>query len=289
MTFVIETPETTDELFRVISRNLDGSCRFGAGYTDLVLELKREPRDDLRIINLGRLNDTDFTAIQWSDSSLRIGALTTIEDIISEKELRSQFAVLTQAAESLASRQIRAVATVGGNICTASPAGDMSCALVALKAQCEILTVSGDLHTVPIEEFFAGVKETVLKKDQVLRSVVVPLYGIGDHMHSGFIKVGVRNAMEIGIVSLAYHVMTDNDGIVMSSGVAIGSVAPTVRFARKACDFLMGKNLLQIANSEREQFADRVLESASPISDMRASAWYRRQVLWNISSNLFNT
>ncbi|MDP6457426.1 MAG: FAD binding domain-containing protein, partial [Candidatus Marinimicrobia bacterium] len=196
--------------------------------------------------------------------------------------------VLIEAIESLASVQIRSVATVGGNICTASPAGDVSCALVALDADCEILTVNGDVRSVPLVEFFSGVKETVLKKDEVLRSVVVPLDKLDDKVLSGFVKVGTRNSMEIAIVSLAYHILTDEDGIISASGVAVGSVAETVIFTQKACDFIKEKNTLQMTKSDREQFADGVVEYAAPISDMRASEWYRRQVLWNISSNVFN-
>ena len=118
--------------------------------------------------------------------------------------------------------------------------------------------------------------------------MVVPLDKLDDKVLSGFVKVGTRNSMEIAIVSLAYHILTDEDGIISASGVAVGSVAETVIFTQKACDFIKEKNTLQMTKSDREQFADGVVEYAAPISDMRASEWYRRQVLWNISSNVFN-
>jgi len=284
----IETPETTEDLLQIINRNINGNFRFGAGYTDLVLELKQEPQKDLLIINLAQMDDSDFTTIQFVDEGIRIGALTTIAEIMTDKKVRHRAPVVVQAAENFASRQIREVATVGGNICTASPAGDMSCALTALEASCEILNVEGDVRSVPIAEFFSGVKQTVLRAEEVLRSVVFPLNRTEDIVHSRFVKVGVRNAMEIAIVSLAFHVLANNDGNVTSSGVAIGSVAPTIKFARSACDFLAGKNLSRLTNNEREKFATMVLDCASPITDLRASEWYRREVLWNICGDIFN-
>ena len=287
MDFYTVSPQTATELLEAIKQNQENHIRFGAGYTDLIPEMQMQKQDDLTVINLAKLKDKDFTSIRSSKEGIRIGALATMTNVLSNESLQ-RFPVLIEAIESLASVQIRSVATVGGNICTASPAGDVSCALVALDADCEILTVNGDVRSVPLVEFFSGVKETVLKKDEVLRSVVVPLDKLDDKVLSGFVKVGTRNSMEIAIVSLAYHILTDEDGIISASGVAVGSVAETVIFTQKACDFIKEKNTLQMTKSDREQFADGVVEYAAPISDMRASEWYRRQVLWNISSNVFN-
>ena len=287
MDFYTVSPQTATELLEAIKQNQENHFRFGAGYTDLIPEMQMQKQDDLTVINLAKLKDKDFTSIRSSKEGIRIGALATMTNVLSNESLQ-RFPVLIEAIESLASVQIRSVATVGGNICTASPAGDVSCALVALDADCEILTVNGDVRSVPLVEFFSGVKETVLKKDEVLRSVVVPLDKLDDKVLSGFVKVGTRNSMEIAIVSLAYHILTDEDGIISASGVAVGSVAETVIFTQKACDFIKEKNTLQMTKSDREQFADGVVEYAAPISDMRASEWYRRQVLWNISSNVFN-
>jgi len=110
---------------------------------------------DLTIINLAKLKDDHFTSIHTHNDGIIIGALTTMTDILSNEYLQ-KFPVLIKAVESLASAQIRAVATVGGNLCTASPAGDVSCALVALGAFCEILDTDGQIRTVPLTQFFTG-------------------------------------------------------------------------------------------------------------------------------------
>ena len=89
------------------------------------------------------------------------------------------------------------------------------------------------------------------------------------------------------MVALAYHILVDEDDKITNAGVAIGSVAPTIRFAKSACEYLTGRTFSAIGSSESEEFASKVLEYASTISDMRASAWYREEVLFNISKSIF--
>ena len=286
MDFYTVSPQTATELLEAIKQNQKNHFRFGAGYTDLIPELKTQKQDDLTVINLAKLKDKDFTSINDSKEGSRIGALATMTDVLSNESLQ-RFPALIEAIESLASVQIRSVATVGGNICTASPAGDVSCALVALDAACEILDTGGKIRTVPIAEFFTGVKTSVLKKNEILRSVLVPHRKTTDRIVSGFIKIGNRNSMEIALVSFAYYILADSNGDVTSSGAAIGSVAETIKSTESACEFLMGKNIEHLTKTDKGKFADLVLEYASPISDIRASAWYRRQVLWNISRSIF--
>ena len=286
MDFYTVSPQTATELLEAIKQNQGNHFRFGAGYTDLILELQMQKQDDLTVINLAKLKDKDFTSINDSKEGSRIGALATMTDVLSNESLQ-RFPALIEAIESLASVQVRSVATVGGNICTASPAGDVSCALVALDAACEILDTGGKIRTVPIAEFFTGVKTSVLKKNEILRSVLVPHRKTTDRIVSGFIKIGNRNSMEIALVSFAYYILADSNGDVTSSGAAIGSVAETIKSTESACEFLMGKNIEHLTKTDKGKFADLVLEYACPISDIRASAWYRRQVLWNISRSIF--
>jgi len=274
----------------VISKNQDYNFKFGAGYTDLVLDLKKQERNDLTVINLARLKGTEFTSIDKTRDGIRIGALVTINEIISDSILSEEmrFPVLMKAANEFASRQIRQVATVGGNLCTASPAGDVACALVALEAQCEILNANGDMRVVPISDFFVDVKKTCLKKDEILRSVFIASGKGYKKTYSDYIKIGTRRSMEIAIVSLAYHIEMDKENIITHAGIAIGSVAPTIKFTEIACEYLIGKKFSSINDSESEEFATKVLEYASPISDIRASAWYRKEVLHNISKSIFD-
>jgi CO/xanthine dehydrogenase FAD-binding subunit len=289
MNFELVSPETTEDLLRAIDENQDKRLRFGAGYTDLILDLWKEAGRELTVINLARLNDPAFTSIeaQVQGGGVRIGALVTASRIIGDKELNIRYPVLPSAALQHASRQIRQVATIGGNVCTASPAGDMACALVALQAQCDILTPGRETRVVPINDFFVGVRETGLESNEVLRGVVIPPGDGGRKIHSGFIKVGTRRSMECAIVSIAYHVEIDDDDTIAHAGVAVGSVAPTIKYAGSACEYVVGRKFAEMGGSECETFASKVLEYASPISDIRASAWYREDVLYNMSKSIF--
>ncbi|MFC2130693.1 FAD binding domain-containing protein [Bacteroidota bacterium] len=285
--FDVISPETVEELLNEIENNKDNNFRFGAGYTDLILELKKQSGPKINIINLSKINDSSFTSIEKTNKNISIGALATAAEIVKNEEIQNLFPVLHKAADTLASRQIRQVATVGGNICTASPAGDIATALVALEAVCEILSTKNEIREVPIREYFTGVRKTVLNKDEVLRSIVIPVSESHKKIFSDFIKIGTRKSMECSIVSLAFHLNLDKDDKILNAGIAIGSSAPTIKFTQSACDFLIGKRLNGFNSKDKEDFAGKVLEYASPISDVRGSEWYRKQVLSNISKSIF--
>lgn len=289
MEFNVISPQTTAELFEAMKANLANNFRIGAGCTDLLIELKKQPDPGLTVINLARLEDDLFTSIRETDAVIRIGALITAEKLCHDLHVRDRFPVLRQAANQLASMQIRHVATVGGNICTASPAGDIACALVALEANCEIVSATGNERTVPLKDLFTGVRMTDLKRDEILRSVTIPCSSLGRKTYSGFIKIGTRRSMECSVVSLAYHILADADDVVQHAGIAVGSVAPTIKFCASACQYLAGKDVSAIDRAESEEFASKIVEYASPISDIRASAWYRTEVLYNISKSIFET
>ncbi len=289
MKFNVISPETTKDLLKIIAELQGSKFRFGAGYSDLLLEIKKQFDGKVTIINLARLKEQPFTSIEKTNDGLRIGALVTANRIASDSNMSGQnkYTVLKQAANKLASCQIRQVATIGGNLCTASPAGDISCALMALEAQCEILSSNGIVRVIPMKEFFIDVRKTALKSDEVLQSVFIPSYSECSKSYSDFIKIGTRRSMECSVVSLAYHFDTDENDMITLAGIAVGSVAPTIKFTESACQYLIGKNYSSMNMSKAEVFAAKVSEYASPISDIRASAWYRKEVLYNISKSIF--
>ena len=287
MNFNVLTPETVEELRQNISDCQGNNFRFGAGYTDLLLELKKQPANDLLVINLAQLNDPAFNSITCTTEGTRIGALVTANNVVRNKEIRQNYPVLYKAALSHGSKQIRQTATVGGNLCTASPAGDMAAALVALQAECETLSADGEIRVIPINEFFLGVRKTDLKSDEILQSILIPSNVKSSELHSDFIKIGTRRSMECAVISLAYHFQTDADDKITNAGISIGSAAPTIKFCDSASDLLKGRVFNELNSKDAEEFAAKVLEHASPISDIRASAWYRNEVLFNISKSVF--
>jgi CO/xanthine dehydrogenase FAD-binding subunit len=285
MEFDVLSPKTTKDLLTAISENQNANFRLGAGYTDLLPELKENLPEDLIVINISQLSDRRFKDIVEEGDFIRVGANVNAQQLIDNELIRLNYPGLTASANSVASIQIRNVATIGGNICTASPSGDMSCALIALQSICEIINTEGKVREEKLCEFINGVRKTTLVKNEVLRSLKIPKNQF-NKLHSGFVKVGSRNSMEISIVSLAYHLQLNKIGTIEKAGISIGAVAPNIPFVAKAADYLIGKNLAQLSEEERKGFATQVLEYASPISDIRASDWYRKEVLFNISKEI---
>lgn len=287
MDFEVVNVTTTDELLKAIAVNQDNNFCFGAGYTDLINQFKHQPVDDLTVINITQLNDPSFNSISEVADSILLGSLSTASDLVNNKLIQNQFPVLYQAALSVASTQIRNAATIGGNICNASPSADMSAALVALQANCNILDSNGKERTESLHSFIRGVRKTSLAKNEILKSVSIPK-NTGKNIHSGYIKIGTRNSMEIAIVSLSYHLQSDENYVIQKLGISCGAVAPTIPFTKSASDFLIGKDIRTISTADKEEFAKKVLEYASPISDIRASDWYRKEVLFNICLTIFD-
>ncbi|MFH1049333.1 MAG: FAD binding domain-containing protein [bacterium] len=284
--FNVISPETVEELLNEIEKHLDNGFRFGAGFTDLLMEFKKLSGEPVTVINLANIKDSLFKEIAVNNDFIKIGSLVTASEIVTNKDIIELFPVLHKAAETLASKQIRQVATIGGNVCTASPAGDMSTALVALNAVCEVLSSENKLRDVQIRDFFKGVRKTDLHKNEILRSINIPLTTDFNKIISDYIKIGIRKSMECSVISLAYHLYLNKDNTITKAGIAIGSAAPTIMFTESACEYLVGKNLKELSYTAMETFAEKVMEYASPISDIRGSEWYRKQVLLNISKNL---
>lgn len=286
MNFDVISPKTTPELLNAIYDNQSKNFRIGAGFTDLINQFKAQETEGLILINLAQLKDDNFKLIIENKTDFQIGALTTASELIDNKSIKENFPVLFQAASKLASTQIRNVATVGGNICNVSPSGDMTAALIALKATCHILDCDGNKREELLSSFIRGLKKTSLTKKELINKITIPK-NFSKNIKSGYEKVGSRKSMEIAIVSLAYHLQMDDKGVITYAGVACGAVAPTIPFATSACEFLTGKNRSSISESDKEEFAKRVLSYANPISDIRASDWYRKEVLFNISKTIF--
>jgi CO/xanthine dehydrogenase FAD-binding subunit len=286
MDFEVITPKTKDELLTAIAESQDRSFKFGAGYTDLINQFKDLLDEDLTIINIAQIQEAAFRNITEKDSFFELGTLVTATDIVNNSRIRKEFPVLYQAASSVASIQIRNTATIGGNICNASPSADMSGALVALQARCLIINADGEERQEPLVSFIRGVGKTSLEKNEILKSISIPK-NKSSFVKSGFEKVGTRESMEISIVFLGYHLQVSENGIIEKAGISCGAVAPVIPFADAACEFIHGKNVNDINDSEKREFAKIVLEYASPISDIRATAWYRKEVLFNISQTIF--
>jgi CO/xanthine dehydrogenase FAD-binding subunit len=240
------------------------------GGTDVMVDLNFDRRRPRALLDLTRV----APLAQWERDGphLRIGAGVTYQRII--EELGAQLPGLAIASRTVGSPQIRNRGTVGGNLGSASPAGDAHPPLLASNALVELASVRG-ARLVPVNEFFTGPKRNVLAEDELIAAILVePAAG-----PQQFAKVGTRNAMVIAVCSFAVAV----DAARRRIGTGIGSAAPTPRRATQAEDLAAAELPWQtgeaLTESLTRRFGQLVAAAASPVDDVRGTADYRRHAL----------
>jgi len=237
-----------------------------AGGTDLMVELNFDKHRPDALLDLNRVDDL---ARWWTDGGrVRLGAGVTYARVLDE--LGAVLPGLAMASRTIGSPQIRNRGTVGGNLGTASPAGDAHPALLAAEADVEIASVRG-VRRVPVARFYTGVKRNVLEPDELIAAVwITPPSG-----PEQFSKIGTRNAMVISVAAFGLALHPDRRTV----GTGIGSAAPTPRRADDAEQFVAAR-LDWDARSTLDpdlarEFGERVRAAAAPIDDVRGSAAYR--------------
>ena len=224
------------------------------GGTDLMVALNFDRTRPERLLNLNELQELRG----WSDDNgnVSLSAGLTYSDML-EARLAERLPALAEAARTVGSPQIRNRGTVGGNLGTASPAGDALPPLLIEDSVVVAISARGS-REIPMGEFIVGVKRNALEDDELIASVVVRPSG----QPQTFMKVGPRNAMVIAVTSLALVADREREEL----RAAFGSAAPTPRLVKAPID-------------EADGFPDRVAEAASPIDDVRGTAAYRRHAL----------
>jgi len=242
-------------------------ARIVAGATDVIPFMRAGKWQPRLLVDITRIADLRYCreAAGWFE----IGALATHSDLAASPLLRARGTALAEAAASVADPQIRARATVGGNICTASPAADTVPALLILDAELALRSSTGE-RRLPLRSFLLGPGKTALGPSEVLTSIrfQMPPRDAG----TSFLKLGRRQAMAISLVSAAALIRA-TDGTIGDGRLALGSVAPTVVRCPSAESRLEGATG---SPSEFAAAAGRIADSIAPIDDVRASAAYRR-------------
>ena len=188
--------------------------------------------------------------------------------------VQDKFSILAQAIHQMASPPIRSLATIGGNLCNAVPSADTAPPLIAMGAKVKLTSATGE-RIIPLEEFFAGPSETVLGDGELLVEIQVP--NPPAHSGGGYIKHTLRRALDLALVGVAVIIVLDSaNGACKDIKIALGAVAPTPIRASKAESIIKGKNLeVKLI----DQVAQAAAEEARPISDIRGSAEYRREMV----------
>ena len=266
MNFLIAS--STEDLCELLAE--DPSRQLLAGGTDFMVEVNFRHRDVSEVIAIDRIEELK----QWrhDGDSVLIGSCVTYREI-ERGALSTLIPALAQSARTIGSPQIRNTGTIGGNLATASPAGDMIPVLLALGALVNVRSSSG-VRQLQVDELITGVKTNSLREDEFIESVRVPVL----RGPQEFLKVGPRNAMVISVSSLAMVTDIDREYV----GIALGSVSASPCRSTDAESFISENidwNSMTVRSGAIDNFERLVRESASPIDDHRSSSAYRTHTI----------
>lgn len=265
-------PKTLQEV-RLLLKKYDGKARVFAGGTDLLPKMKRREVVPQYLIALNGIRDLNFIKYE-KDKGLRIGAATTLSEILESPIIQKRYPILTEAIAQMASIQVRNIGTIAGNLCNAVPSADTAPSLIVLGAQLKLVGIQKQ-RTVPVEGFFKGPDRTILGPIEIVSEIQVPPptgKGVG-----AYVKHTLRREMDLAIAGVAAYLVIDSkDNLCKDIKIAMGAVAPVPMRAKKAEAILRGK-----------RFSDDLIESAAmiaseeskPIDDIRSSAEYRKEMV----------
>jgi CO/xanthine dehydrogenase FAD-binding subunit len=272
----VHVPRSLRELFRILACE-PGTAIF-AGGTDLLVRLRGGAVSPPSLTCIEAV--AELARIEDRGDALFLGAGATHARLLGSAAARRHLPVLTAALSVLGSPHIRNMGTIGGNLVTASPAGDTIPPLTVLDAGVEIRSENGS-RRVTLDDFITGPGRTVLRPGEILYGLWIPKPASDTIQH--FEKVGRRNAQAVAVVSLAVLLNLDADGTVRRARLAWGSVGPKVVASPEIDRFLVGRRL---DPQTLGTVAGMVRETVRPIDDLRASADYRRLVAGNLVRRL---
>jgi carbon-monoxide dehydrogenase medium subunit len=259
-------PDSIEELLEMLKSK--PNAKLIAGGTDLLLQMKQGTAQPETVISLK--NVEELRGFSVSKNGYRLGAGMTLRGITRSNELTQNFPGLVYAAGVVASEQIRTLATLGGNICNASPSADMVPPLIALDAVVQLVSNQGQ-RDLSLSDFFKGPGESVLKSGEIMHSIFLP-HPSGNMIYS---KHAPRKFMDLAVVGVAVRLAKKN-GKINEARVALGAVGPVPFRAEKTEALLAGQALTTELMLEAGEMA---AGECVPIDDIRGSAWYRKRMV----------
>lgn len=248
------------------------SVKVLAGGTDLLVELKAASRVPRAIVDISRA--ADLKQIALTPRGLSIGALVTHGEIMRSALIKDLCPALADAAHTIGAVQTRNLGTLGGNLVTCVPSMDSGPTLVALDASITVAGPQGD-RQMSLGDFFVAPRKTALRACELLTEILIPARNLRKPAH--FLKFGLRKGQALALVNAAASLWADGDPHTFKhTRIALGAVAPTVMRATQAEAFLEGRAITPEAMADASRIA---AGEAKPISDFRASAEYRRDLI----------
>ncbi|HIF73271.1 MAG TPA: xanthine dehydrogenase family protein subunit M [Dehalococcoidia bacterium] len=277
--FDYEAPTSLESALEMLAR--PGEVRPLVGGTDVIDQLKSNRRNADIVIDLKRI--PELLNIEANGSGLRIGSAVSCTDVHNFTAENGGYPALSESADLVGSIHIQNRASVGGNVCNAAPSADTIPALLIHEAIAHTVSASG-AREIPLIDFFAGPGQTVLQKGEILKELVLPAPSA--NTASAYLRFIPRNEMDIAVAGVGSLIEVDpSSGVVTKARIALASVAPTPVRAYAAEEFLEGTVIDAAAIDET---ADLAVGSAVPITDVRGSAEYRKELIRVLTKRTLN-
>lgn len=258
-----------------------GGARVLAGGTDLMVQMRGGSKTPQLVVDIKKIPETNV--LELNGQGLRLGAAVSCWDISLRDDIRAVYPGLMEALELIGSMQIQGRATVGGNLCNASPAADTTPALMALNAQCLIAGPGGE-RRLAVEQFVTGPGATRLGAGEFLLALEIPRPA--SNSADAYQRFTPRNEMDIAVVGAAANLTLNSAGICTAARIALGAVAPTVLLVPAIADLLLGSAIDEPLLAKAARLAS---QAGSPISDKRGTAEYRRRIAGVLTRRVIQT
>ena len=265
-----QAPQSIEDAIGILQKT-DIKSKVMAGGTDLIIQTKSQTADPVRVVDLKHIDG--MMSYTLDDGGMSLGPAMSCAEFTRLDDVKAVYPGLSESAYLIGSTQVQGRASLGGNLCNASPAADTIPALIANGAQCVIEGNNGE-RVVAVEDFVTGVAQNCMASDELLKQITIPRPAPGSS--DAYLRFIPRTEMDIAVAGAGVSVTLDSSGKCTAARVAIGAVAVTALLVREAAEALIG-------TAVDEQALDAAAAAASaaarPITDRRGTAEYRTHVV----------
>ena len=264
-----QAPESIESAVTLLA-NASGEARILAGGTDLLVQLRAGMISPQLVIDLKNVEEA--RRITAEHGGFRIGAAVAGAELSEHPDVKKAWSGVVEAVDLIGSTQIQGRASMGGNLCNASPAADSVPAMIAARATCQVVGPNGS-REMPVEDVCTGPGQTSLAKGEIVVSIFLPARE--SKSSDAYLRFIPRTEMDIAVVGVGIHMTLDTEGVCSDARVAVGAVAPTVLLVGESAAALVGTT---IDDAAIENMMAAVRDSCDPINDKRGTVAYRTQV-----------
>lgn len=268
--FEVHAAATLEEASTLMAR-FAPRARLLAGGTDLLVDLRTARVATDHLVSINRIDE--LRGITVDSAGIRIGALTTPNQLAASPIIRKHLPALEDATKDLAAPQVRNMATIGGNIASAIPSADLPPVLIVHGASVVLWSPDGQ-RSVPLESFFTGPRQSVRKDNEVLTAIEVPIPARG--FGAAYERFANRNANACAVAAVAAGLLLEDNGTIRETRIVLCAVAPTPKLLASVGHALTGKTA---GEATFDVAAGLAMEAAKPISDIRGSDLHRKELI----------